>query len=303
MVDTAQQIAKAFGGVPALRRALNEAGYPRSLSAIYRWDLPREKGGTNGHVPTSAQEAVRIAGSRLGLDVGPILAGRVAFMNGHELDLRELPLNSSAVLQRTLEHILRAGMWGKNLWALFYSDVHAQQQLLSLLRKYDDDMGGASTLAGISSAVRWFRLYQALQKVPAIANYVLGRLEKPETRVVVFAIQPEIVVELTHRLARAGAARLFVNSAPHMEARHIEKFRASAGRVLVSPPKVGPPLDFASEVVFADASWRAADNSAAAMRVHRKGTPLRVRFATLSETIDKDIQRVLREGFRAAVSL
>jgi hypothetical protein len=163
----------------------------------------------------------------------------------------------------------------------------------------------ASTLAlaGISRAVRWHRLHEALQKVPGVVEYVLKRLEVPDARIVVFAAQPEIVVELAHRLTGVGAARLFANSAPHMEARHIAKFRASGRRVLVCAPKVGPPLEFAGEAVFADASWKADGNSIAAMRVYKEGTPLRVRFAALSQTIDQDIQRVLREGFRNSLSL
>jgi hypothetical protein len=57
----AQRIVDKFGGVPALIKALKLAAKEtgrealiRNKSSVYRWLLPREKGGTGGLIPTSA---------------------------------------------------------------------------------------------------------------------------------------------------------------------------------------------------------------------------------------------------------
>lgn len=52
----ADRIFNKFGGVPALSKALARVGEnaTRSLSALYRWNLPRLKGGSGGVVPSAA---------------------------------------------------------------------------------------------------------------------------------------------------------------------------------------------------------------------------------------------------------
>lgn len=47
----AERLFAKFGGVPRLHRALADAGFVRNISSIYRWNLPREAGGTGGIVP------------------------------------------------------------------------------------------------------------------------------------------------------------------------------------------------------------------------------------------------------------
>lgn len=67
----ADRIFNKFGGVPALSKALARVGESatRSLSALYRWNLPKVKGGSAGIVPTSAwpdiMRAARLEGVML----------------------------------------------------------------------------------------------------------------------------------------------------------------------------------------------------------------------------------------------
>jgi hypothetical protein len=63
----ASRIFAKFGGVPALHRALDAAGFTYDISSLYRWALPREKGGSAGVIPTAAQTCVAKAARREGI--------------------------------------------------------------------------------------------------------------------------------------------------------------------------------------------------------------------------------------------
>lgn len=69
----ADRIFLKFGGVPALKKALERLGgdATRSLSAIYRWNLPRKKGGSDGTIPTSAQNDIMRAARVEGVHLTP----------------------------------------------------------------------------------------------------------------------------------------------------------------------------------------------------------------------------------------
>jgi len=67
----ADRVFARFGGVPALKAALDRVGphASRSLSALYRWNLPKKNGGSNGVVPSAAwpdiMKAARLEGVML----------------------------------------------------------------------------------------------------------------------------------------------------------------------------------------------------------------------------------------------
>jgi hypothetical protein len=70
----AKRIADKFGGVPQLAKALAELAeatknprHKREISVIYRWDLPRETGGADGLIPSSAMPSVLLAAKRQGI--------------------------------------------------------------------------------------------------------------------------------------------------------------------------------------------------------------------------------------------
>jgi hypothetical protein len=63
----AARVFARFGGVRLLYRAMAEASVPRDISVIYRWNLPRESGGTGGLIPTSAWPDVKVAARRAGI--------------------------------------------------------------------------------------------------------------------------------------------------------------------------------------------------------------------------------------------
>lgn len=50
----AERVIRRFGGPKQLVDAINASGGKKNLSSIYRWQYPKEKGGTGGVIPTAA---------------------------------------------------------------------------------------------------------------------------------------------------------------------------------------------------------------------------------------------------------
>lgn len=65
----AERIFRKFGGARGLMRALKGIGHEWNPSSIYRWNYPREKGGSGGLIPTAAWpallQAARVEGVHL----------------------------------------------------------------------------------------------------------------------------------------------------------------------------------------------------------------------------------------------
>lgn len=57
----AERVIARFGNARRLARIMAAAGEPRHYSQIYRWTYPKERGGCDGVVPSSAWRAIRAA--------------------------------------------------------------------------------------------------------------------------------------------------------------------------------------------------------------------------------------------------
>lgn len=80
----AHRVFLKFGGVTNLFDALTAIGEPRQLNAIYKWLYPREKGGSDGLVPTSAMPDVLKAARMFGI-----------VLTSEDLDPRALPVDTT----------------------------------------------------------------------------------------------------------------------------------------------------------------------------------------------------------------
>ena len=62
----ADKIIARFGGVKELAQAIG-----RTAVTVHRWKYPRDRGGTDGNIPTSAIAAVMAAARARGLEFQP----------------------------------------------------------------------------------------------------------------------------------------------------------------------------------------------------------------------------------------
>lgn len=66
MYKQAQRIIDRFGGAPRVATALR-----KDVSAIYKWLYEKDRGGTDGLVPSSAVPEVMKAADALGIEFQP----------------------------------------------------------------------------------------------------------------------------------------------------------------------------------------------------------------------------------------
>ncbi len=65
----ADRVIAKFGSVPNLARALMAIGSPKTVTSIYRWVYPKEKGGTGGLVPPQAWDSIIKAAHYEGIQI------------------------------------------------------------------------------------------------------------------------------------------------------------------------------------------------------------------------------------------
>jgi hypothetical protein len=78
----AGRIFVKFGGAMRLSEILTQIGRPRAYATVFRWDYPKEKGGTGGIIPGSAWPSIMLAARFEGI-----------FLSSEDLDPRKQLMN------------------------------------------------------------------------------------------------------------------------------------------------------------------------------------------------------------------
>ena len=154
---------------------------------------------------------------------------------------------------------------------------------------------GVEGLRSMSAHVATLRRLTGLAKVAACAEWISDFVEGGR-QLVVFAHHREVIDGLKAALKHVPLAVVTGSTADRQ--REVDAFQGGGAQVFlgqIAAAGTGITLTAASDVLFVESSWVPADNSQAAMRVHRIGQsePCLVRFATLAGSIDEDIQRAV----------
>lgn len=80
----AYRIFLKFGGVVGLFEALNLIEKPRQLQNMYKWLYPKEKGGSDGIIPSHAMPDILMAARYMGI-----------VLSSEDLDPRAIPIDTS----------------------------------------------------------------------------------------------------------------------------------------------------------------------------------------------------------------
>lgn len=160
---------------------------------------------------------------------------------------------------------------------------------------------GIEGLRALTPYVATLRRLTGLAKVQPVVDWVKTWLECCDDKLVIFAQHVE-VIEAIHQglLPMSGGLMPLTGSTPSgVRQKIIDSFqRDPSARVFIGQLQAagtGITLTAASDVLIVESSWVPAENSQAAMRVHRIGqsNPCLIRFATLAGSIDEQIQRVV----------
>jgi SWI/SNF-related matrix-associated actin-dependent regulator 1 of chromatin subfamily A len=187
-----------------------------------------------------------------------------------------LPLTSEAAV-RAIKHIDKSG---------------EIEKVEAALRE------GPEALAKIAPHVATLRRVTGLAKAPLVAEWVKDWLEAGGSKIVIFAHHRDVIKHLQDALEDVAVV-LTGDMGVWPRQAAVDAFQTDpVAKVFIGQIQAagtGITLTAASDVLFAESSWVPAENSQAAMRVHRIGqkNACLVRFATLAGSIDERIQAVV----------
>ena len=84
-LSQAERVIAKFGGARALSAALASVSTPRDPSVVYKWTYPKERGGTDGRIPTNAWDNILKAARKYGI-----------ILTAEDLDPRERTLKQGS---------------------------------------------------------------------------------------------------------------------------------------------------------------------------------------------------------------
>lgn len=142
--------------------------------------------------------------------------------------------------------------------------------------------------------------YVGMAKAVTVAHAIADELrDDPLDKVILFARHHDVISELIQCLGDFDPAVVTGNTADSVRAFEIDRFQTSPRcRVFIGQLdacQTAITLTAANNVVFVESSWTPEANYQCAKRAHRIGQdrPVRVRQASLANTLDEAITRVL----------
>jgi SWI/SNF-related matrix-associated actin-dependent regulator 1 of chromatin subfamily A len=159
---------------------------------------------------------------------------------------------------------------------------------------------GVEALARIAPHVATLRRLTGLAKLAPVVEWVKDWLDSGGGKIVIFAHHRDVIFGLFNAFNRSHEfAYLTGDVAAHKRQEAVDRFqndpkcRIFLGQIQAAG--TGITLTAASDVLFVESSWVPAENSQAAMRIHRIGqkNACLIRFATLAGSIDEQIQKAV----------
>lgn len=153
------------------------------------------------------------------------------------------------------------------------------------------------------------RQYTGLAKCPAIIEKITEELDNGLDKIVIFAVHKVVIELLREGLRKYGAVTLYGGTPPQKRQQNIDKFQTSPRcRVFIAniaAAGTSVTLTASCEALFAECDWTPANNSQAAMRVHRIGQtrPVRIRYAALADSTDEKVTEALRRKTRDELAI
>jgi SWI/SNF-related matrix-associated actin-dependent regulator 1 of chromatin subfamily A len=161
---------------------------------------------------------------------------------------------------------------------------------------------GVEGLRKVAPHVATLRRLTGLAKVAPVVEWVREWLESTDRKIVLFAQHREVIHGLCFAFDDLGEEFDYEFIDGSIDAterqRKIDRFQNGNARIFIGQIQAagtGITLTAASDLLFVESSWVPAENSQAAMRIHRIGqkNACLVRFATLAGSIDEQIQRAV----------
>lgn len=162
-------------------------------------------------------------------------------------------------------------------------------------------------LESMAPSLSALRRYIGMAKLPTACDIIKEELESGQLqKIVLFAVHRDVVEGARQRFSAFQPVTLYGGTPADKRQRNIEKFmkdpkcRVFIGNIIAAGTGVDGLQKASADVAFLEQSWVPAENSQAAMRVHRIGqdNPVRVRIFSLRNSVDQQIQDALIRKMR-----
>lgn len=163
------------------------------------------------------------------------------------------------------------------------------------------ETGETAYLEGVYDSVATLRRHNGLAKMPELIKKIQMELHNNEyQKIVIFAFHQDVIEGIREGLKHFGSVTLYGGTAAKKRQRNIDKFmtnprcRVFVGNILAAGTAI--TLTSATEVLMAEWMFTPAPNQQAIKRVWRRtqSLPVRVRFASIANSIDEKISSVYK---------
>lgn len=146
------------------------------------------------------------------------------------------------------------------------------------------------------------RRLTGLAKVRPVCELVMRELDSGLDKIVIFGEHRDVLENVRQTLSKYGALIIYGGNSPETKQERLDKFiNIWKHRVLVGHIKtLGTGIDGLQKVcnngLFIESSWTPSDNYQAVGRLRRTGQtrPVLFRFASLADSLDEHVQKVIR---------
>lgn len=167
---------------------------------------------------------------------------------------------------------------------------------------------GLRVMEGMAKSVSTLRRYIGLQKTPAVLDIVSGELESGAyDKLVIFAIHKDVIESCRVGLAKFKPVTLYGGTPADKRQANIDKFvkdkrcKVFIGNIQAAGTGIDKLQTVCHNAIFIEQEWTPGLNAQAVMRLHRigaMGMPVNVRIASVADSLDEQIARVLRRKIK-----
>jgi SWI/SNF-related matrix-associated actin-dependent regulator of chromatin subfamily A-like protein 1 len=156
----------------------------------------------------------------------------------------------------------------------------------------------------LGDAARDYRRLLGLQKVAPLVELLTAELDSGTPNIVVFGWHRDVIEALTAALRAYGSRSIHGGTSDTDKAAYQEEFRTGTCRVLgcqIVAAGTAIDLSVSDDLLFAELDYTPGNNSQAAMRCvsQFKRNPVRVRVASVADSLDERINEIVARKSRA----
>lgn len=192
------------------------------------------------------------------------------------------------------------------------ADNDALRNALGVTSKFAErpNKDGLLLLESMAQSLTTLRRWIGAAKVPRMCDIIAEELEaNAYDKIVIFAVHRVVIHESRIRLKKFKPVTLYGDTPPVKRQQNIDAFmndpkcRVFIGNIQAAG--TGITLTSAAEVAFFECDWVPSNNAQAAMRCHRIGQtrPVRVRFFSLYQSVDEQVQATLSRKLKEIVKV